>query len=77
MGIKIDSFMNIYVVDNGNNRIQLFCANSNTGITIAGDGTANSGATQFNNPRGIAFDSAMNMYVGDQGNNRVQKFTKL
>ncbi|CAF0859284.1 unnamed protein product [Adineta steineri] len=77
MGIKIDNYMNVYVVDFGNSRVQLFCANSNVGFTIAGNGTAGSGATQLNSPRGIAFDSAMNMYIGDDVNNRVQKFMKL
>ncbi|CAF1026658.1 unnamed protein product [Adineta steineri] len=69
--------MNVYIADGGNNRIQLFCANSNVGVTIAGNGTSGNGATQLSGPRGIAFDSAMNMYIGDTGNGRVQKFTKL
>jgi nicotinamide mononucleotide (NMN) deamidase PncC len=77
MGIKIDAYLNMYVVDNGNNRVQMFCQNSQTGITIAGNGVAGSGATQLNAPRGIAFDSAMNMYIGDPGNSRIQKFVKL
>ncbi|CAF3602494.1 unnamed protein product [Adineta steineri] len=76
-GIKLDNYMNIYVADTQNNRIQLFCANSNTGTTIAGNGSAGSDATQLDGPRGIAFDSAMNMYIGDTGNLRVQKFMKL
>ncbi|CAF3603817.1 unnamed protein product [Adineta steineri] len=77
MGIKIDNYLNMYVVDYNNNRVQLFCANSNVGITIVGNGTAGNSATQLNSPRGIAFDSAMNMYIGDDVNNRVQKFMKL
>ncbi|CAF1462657.1 unnamed protein product, partial [Adineta steineri] len=78
MGIRIDNYMNMYVVDYNNHRIQLFCANTNTiGITIAGNGSAGNSATQLNNPRGIAFDSAMNMYIGDDVNGRVQKFMKL
>jgi hypothetical protein len=77
MGIKIDAYLNMYVVDNGNNRVQMFCQNSQTGITIAGNGTAGSSATEFNGPRGIAFDSLMNMYISDQGNMRIQKFLKL
>ncbi|CAF3905663.1 unnamed protein product [Adineta steineri] len=77
MGIKIDNYMNMYVVDFGNSRVQLFCANSSVGITIAGNGSAGNSATQLNSPRGIAFDSAMNMYIGDDLNGRVQKFMKL
>ena len=77
MGIKIDMYLNMYVVDSANNRVQMFCQNSAIGITIAGDGSLGSNATQLNRPRSIAFDSQMNMYVGDLWNNRVQKFLKL
>ncbi|CAF1110969.1 unnamed protein product [Adineta steineri] len=77
MGIRIDNYMNMYVVDYNNHRVQLFCANTTIGITIAGNGSAGNGATQLNYPRGIAFDSAMNMYIGDSSNARVQKFMKL
>ncbi len=77
MGIKIDTYLNIYVVDSSNKRVQMFCANNQTGITIAGTGVAGSSATQLNRPAGIAFDSAMNMYIGDTDNHRVQKFLKL
>jgi DNA-binding beta-propeller fold protein YncE len=77
MGIKIDTYLNIYVVDDNNNRVQMFCANNQTGITIAGSGSAGNSATQFQGPRGIAFDSAMNMYIGDTHNQCVQKFLKL
>ena len=77
MGIKVDMYLNLYVVDSGNNRVQMFCQNSATGITIAGDGSLGNNATQLNGPRSIAFDSSMNMYVGDLWNRRVQKFLKL
>ncbi|CAF1484101.1 unnamed protein product [Adineta steineri] len=77
MGIKIDSYLNMFVVDSGNHRVQMFCANNQTGITIVGTGVAGSSAMQLNGPRGIAFDSAMNMYIGDFNNHRVQKFVKL
>ena len=77
MGIKMDRYLNMYVVDSGNNRVQMFCQNNQTGITIAGDGTQGSSATQFRGPRGIAFDSQMNLYIGDLYNSRVQKFLKL
>ena len=77
MGIKLDSNLNLYVVDYGNHRVQMFCYNSLVGVTVAGTGIAGSSATQLNTPRGIAFDSAMNMYIGDAGNRRIQKFLKL
>ena len=77
MGIKLDTNINMYVVDNANHRVQMFCYNNSTGTTIAGNGTAGSSATQLNAPRGIAFDSSMNMYITDQANLRIQKFFKL
>ncbi|CAF1480985.1 unnamed protein product [Adineta steineri] len=75
-GIRIDTYLNMYVVDKGNNRIQMFCANSQVGITIAG-GSGGNGPEQLNQPLGIAFDAKMNMYIGDNNNARVQKFVKL
>ncbi|CAF4019578.1 unnamed protein product [Adineta steineri] len=76
-GIKLDSYLNMFVVDCGNSRVQMFCQNNQTGITIAGTGVSGSSATQLRGPRGIAFDSSMNLYVADTANNRVQKFVKL
>jgi len=75
--IKIDNYLNIYAVDCGNNRVQLFCANNKTGLTVVGTGIAGNCTTQLNGPRSIAFDAKMNMYITDGGNIRVQKFIKL
>ncbi|UJR18420.1 hypothetical protein I4U23_005325 [Adineta vaga] len=75
-GIRIDKYLNMFVVDFSNHRVQMFCANNPTGITIAGTGIAGNSAMQLNTPRVIAFDTYMNMYIGDAGNNRVQKFLK-
>ena len=78
MGIKVDTHLNMYVVDSGNHRVQILCNNNRTGRTIIGiTGNASNSTTQLNLPRGIAFDSAMNMYISDTGNNRIQKFLKL
>ena len=77
MGVKIDAYENLYVVDRNNHRIQMFCENNATGITIAGTGTGGNSATQLSSLRGMAFDSSMNLYVSDFGNRRIQKFLKL
>nr|ACD54709.1 hypothetical protein [Adineta vaga] len=77
MGIKMDIYQNLFVVDSTNNRVQLFCPNSSVGITIIGDGIPRDSATQLNRPRSIIFDSSMNMYISDYGNARIQKFMKL
>ncbi|CAF4017272.1 unnamed protein product, partial [Adineta steineri] len=76
-GIKLDSYLNLFVADYGNHRVQMFCQNNRTAITVAGTGVSGTSATQLNNPDGIAFDSSMNLYVVDAGNSRVQKFLKL
>ncbi|CAF0811501.1 unnamed protein product [Adineta steineri] len=76
-GIKLDNYLNMFVVDGDNHRIQMFCANNQTGITIAGTGVSGSNTTTLNGPKGIAFDSNMNMYITDFHNMRVQKFLKL
>ena len=76
-GLKVDSYMNVFVGDSNNHRVQMFCFNNQTGTTIVGTGTAGSSATQLNQPLGIAFDSAMNLYVSDSTNRRVQKFVRL
>lgn len=76
-GIKVDSYLNVYVADGNNNRIQMFCANNRSGVTVAGTGVAGNSSTGLNQPRGIAFDEEMNMYVADFINMRVQKFMKL
>ncbi|CAF0850761.1 unnamed protein product [Adineta steineri] len=77
VAIKLDSYLNMFVADYGNHRVQMFCQNNQTAITVAGTGSSGSSATQLNNPKGIAFDSLMNLYVADSGNSRVQKFLKL
>lgn len=75
--VKLDNYANIYVVDCDNHRIQLFCANTQVGITIAGTGISGNSMTQLSYPRDIEFDENMNMYVTDFSNNRLQKFMKL
>ncbi|CAF0948318.1 unnamed protein product [Adineta steineri] len=77
MGVIIDIYQNVFVVDSSNHRVQMFCPNSSIGITIAGTGISGTAATQMNRPMGIAFDSSMNMYITDYNNYRIQKFNKL
>ncbi len=78
-GIICDLSNNIYVADQGNQRIRKITP---TGVvtTIAGSGTqtfldgtgTNAG---FYNPSGLALDSNWNLYVGDWVNNRIRKIT--
>lgn len=74
VGITVDQWQNIYVSERMNNRVQLFCNGSSTGITIAGWGTA--GASLLA-PFDVKLDSQMNMYVVEYTGHRVMKFLKL
>jgi hypothetical protein len=76
--IDADAKGNVYVSDNGNNRIRKI---TNTGqvTTIAGNGTAGfangPGANaQFNDLQGIVVYKCA-LYVADRGNNRIRKIT--
>ena len=71
-GIALDSFDNVYVVDDVNDRVQKF---SSDGTFITVWGISGSGNSQFNRPSGIAVDSQNYVYVADTDNQRVQKFT--
>ena len=71
--IAIDpSSNNVYIVDSGNNRIQVFDLD---GKFISKWGTQGSGDGQFNGPTDIAIDPVGNVYVLDSGNSKIEKFT--
>jgi len=70
--VAADKNSNVYVVDNGNSRIQKFTA---TGAYVTQWGGPGTGPGAFINPQGIAVDTTGNVYVVDKGNRRVQKFT--
>ena len=79
LGVTADAFGNVYVCDNGHNRIRLVNA---FGIitTIAGNGSANytgdggpaTNAT-LHNPQGISIDSTGNIYIADSYNGCIRK----
>jgi sugar lactone lactonase YvrE len=79
LGVVVDSQGNILVCDSGNHRVQIWSPGATTGQTIAGNanGTAGSGSTGLNGPKGIAIDKSNNLYVVDNGNLRIQKFNFL
>ncbi|CAF1156536.1 unnamed protein product [Didymodactylos carnosus] len=74
--ITLDQYGNLYVADSQNHRVQMFCPNSLSGITIVG-GSSGLGSTQLHSPLGLALDSNLNLYVSDSKNHRIQKFMKL
>ena len=64
----------VYVVDNGNSRIQVL----NSDLTFSNTfGKCESSKGEFVYPWGIACDSTGNVYVADSGNNRIQVFTYI
>jgi sugar lactone lactonase YvrE len=77
-GITIDGSDNLYVADNGNNRIRKITS-AGVVTTFAGsssgsaDGTGT--AALFSNPWGVSIDSAGSLYVSDSGNLRIRKIT--
>ncbi len=70
-GVAIDQQGCLFVVDNGNNRIQKFDNGGNFIVLWGNFGSANS---NFHNPTSIACDADGNVYVVDTNNHRVQKF---
>jgi streptogramin lyase len=71
--LAFDSSGNIWVADQGNNRIQEF---TSSGTFIKTVGTSGSGTGQFHGALlGVAVDSSGNVWVADAGNSRLQEFT--
>jgi len=66
-GVSVDSSGNVYVVDSGNNRVEVF---DSTGAFEKQIGSS----TNLNGPEGISLDSLGNVYVADTGNNRIAVF---
>ena len=80
VAVKIDPLGNLFVVDNNNHRVQLYCRYPSVlsyGRTIAGTGVLGSTPVTLNYPSGIALDKDLNLYVADTSNHRIQKFTRI
>ena len=71
--LAIDAVGNLWVADQGNNRVQEL---SPSGQYITHFGSAGSGAGQFSSPQGIVVSGGQG-YVVDSGNNRVEKWAVL
>ena len=69
--LTVDASGNVFVVDEGNNRIQKFDSNGNF---LTKWGTTGSGDGQFEEPTSIALDTSGNVYVVERGNSRIQLF---
>ena len=77
--LAIDSNDNLYVVDNGNNRVQAFNIqvsddNTVTATPLRQFGSSGTGDGQFSFPTGVAVDSTGKVYVSDGSANNIQVF---
>ena len=77
-GIALDAVGNLYIADQGNQRIRQVTP-SGIITTVAGTGTAgysgdNVPATgsELNNPQGVVVDPSGNLYIADAGNYRIR-----
>ena len=82
IGLALDSSGNLYIADEGNNRIRKVTAATGLISTVAGTGTYGASgdggaatAAQLGFPQGVAVDSAGNTYIADRDNYRVRKVT--
>ena len=79
--VAVDSAGNLYIVDNGNQRIRkvtngtinTVAGNGTSGF--AGDGIAGGAATsgEIRDPSGVAVDSSGNLYIADTNNSLIRK----
>jgi len=78
--VFVDNSGNIYISDNGNERVREVNSATNIINTIGGNGTAGFidgalGTNEINNPWGMFVDASGNVYLADAGNSRIRKIT--
>ena len=71
MCLAIDGDGNVYVSDQGNDRVQVFDAQ---GRFLRKWGIRGSGDGEFSQPQGLAIDGNGDVYVSDQSNHRILVF---
>ena len=79
-GVTVDASGNLYIADNGNERIRYVNASgiittiAGTGaVGFSGDGSPATGAT-LDEPVAVAVDAGGAVYVADMANNRIRRF---
>ena len=78
-GLAVDSAMNVYVSDSGNNRVRRIDHGTGIITTVAGNGAAGSvgdgypaTSAELNFPFGLAVDGAGNLFIADELSNRIR-----
>ncbi len=72
--VAVDKDGNIYVVDDGRQRVMKWAPGATEGILVAGGNGKGSALNQFFTPQGIAVDKDGNVYVSDDLMARVTKW---
>jgi sugar lactone lactonase YvrE len=79
-GIAVDAAGNLYIADEGNNRIRRVSASTGTITTVCGNGTAGytgdgslASSAELNAPQDIFVDAANNLFITDLNNNVIRK----
>lgn len=70
-GVAVGPTGEIWVVDQGNNRVEHF---NEKGEYLGEFGSYGSGDGQFSGPAGLAVDEAGHVWVADAGNSRIEEF---
>ena len=68
-GIYVDNYLNLYIADCGNNRIQLYQSGQTNGMTVAGNGAL--GTISLNCPTGVVLDFDGYLFIVDSNNHRI------
>ena len=68
-GIFVDTDLNLFVADCGNDRVQKFLSNQVSAITVAGNGAA--GTISLTCPSGVILDNDGYLFISDSSNHRV------
>jgi sugar lactone lactonase YvrE len=77
--VAVDADGNLYIVDQGNNRLRVVVAGTGRITTVAGTGAAGfsgdggaAASAQLNAPAAVAVDARGNLYIADRNNHRIR-----
>lgn len=84
LGLAIDNFGDLFVVDRGNNMVRKISVSTGKISTVVGNGESGFSGdgelaknAKLSNPTGLAFNNTGELFVVDRGNNRIRKISGL